>query len=98
MCDQLEIRERLGAVITAEDCTLSKPSPQPFTLAAERLGVDPRRCLVFEDSVAGVEAAKAAPQPDPALLYEDIYCDQSPNFFMRGCDMTVSHGVYGTTK
>ncbi len=45
-----------------------------------------------------VEAAKAAPQPDPALLYEDIYCDQSPNFFMRGCDMTVSHGVYGTTK
>ncbi|MEE2779061.1 MAG: HAD family phosphatase [Myxococcota bacterium] len=60
VCDQLEIRAPLGAVITAEDCTSSKPSPQPFMLAAERLGVDPRRCLVFEDSAAGVQGAKAA--------------------------------------
>jgi hypothetical protein len=30
--------------------------------------------------------------------YEDIYTAQSKEFFMRGCDMTVSHGTYGTTK
>ena len=47
---------------------------------------------------AAVEGAKAAAAPELGLLYEDIYSDQSANFFMRGCDMTVSHGVYGTTK
>lgn len=45
-----------------------------------------------------VEFAKAAPEPERGLLYEDIYTAQSKEFFMRGCDMTVSHGTYGTTK
>jgi len=45
-----------------------------------------------------VEAAKAAPEPDPAEMYTDIYTDQSKDFFMRGADFSVSHGVYGTTK
>ena len=47
---------------------------------------------------AAVEAAKAAPQPPPHEMYEDIYCDQTKDFFMRGCDFTASRGVYGTTK
>ena len=45
-----------------------------------------------------VEGAKAMPPPDSALLYEDIYTDQSKEFFIRGCDMTVNHGTYGVTK
>lgn len=47
-------------IITADDVTAGKPEPEPFLLAAERLGVDPQRCLVFEDSPAGVTAARAA--------------------------------------
>jgi len=47
---------------------------------------------------AAVEAAKAAPIPPMSDLYTDIYTDQSPAFFMRGCDMSVSSGTYGTTK
>lgn len=50
----------LDAVICADDFGPSKPDPACFLLAAERLGVAPDRCLVFEDSVAGQTAALRA--------------------------------------
>lgn len=46
--------------ITAEDVKRGKPDPEGFLLAARRLGVPIDQCLVFEDSPAGVAAAKAA--------------------------------------
>jgi sugar-phosphatase len=46
--------------VTAEDCERSKPDPQCFQIAAQRLDVDCARCLVFEDSLAGLKAAQAA--------------------------------------
>ena len=48
------------AIVTAEDITRSKPDPEPFLTAATRLGVAPQRCLVFEDSLAGLTAARDA--------------------------------------
>ena len=47
-------------LITAEDVQRGKPDPQGFLLGAQRLGVRIDECLVFEDSPAGVAAAKAA--------------------------------------
>ena len=47
-------------VLGAEDYVPGKPSPAGFLLGAKRLGVSPQNCLVFEDSHAGVAAAKAA--------------------------------------
>lgn len=47
-------------VITAEDVTHGKPAPDMFLLAAERMGVPPAECVVFEDSVLGLQAAKSA--------------------------------------
>src|SRR6187549_898194 len=47
-------------MITAEDVKRGKPDPQGFLLGAQRLGVRIGECLVFEDSPAGVAAAKAA--------------------------------------
>ena len=47
-------------LITAEDVQRGKPDPQGFLLGAQRLGVRSEECLVFEDSPAGVAAAKAA--------------------------------------
>ena len=48
------------AIVCAEDYERGKPFPDPFLLAARRIGVPPEDCLVFEDSPTGVEAAKAA--------------------------------------
>ncbi|MGL5819625.1 MAG: HAD-IA family hydrolase [Phycicoccus sp.] len=47
-------------LVTASDVTRGKPAPDPWLLGAELLGVDPRECLVVEDSVAGLRAARAA--------------------------------------
>ena len=47
-------------MITAEDVQRGKPDPQGFLLGAQRLGMSIGECLVFEDSPAGVAAAKAA--------------------------------------
>lgn len=47
-------------LITLDDVTRAKPAPDPYLLAAQRLGVTPARCLVFEDSEVGAEAAHSA--------------------------------------
>jgi sugar-phosphatase len=57
--EQLQLSGLVAATVCAEDCRESKPSPEPFALAAERLRVAPERCLIFEDSVAGVRAGVA---------------------------------------
>lgn len=60
VCKQLQITDLVAATVCAEDCRESKPSPEPFCLAARLLNVAPERCLIFEDSVAGVRAGMAA--------------------------------------
>jgi len=47
-------------MVTAEDVTNGKPAPDCFLLAAKRLGVEARDCLVFEDAPAGIAAGEAS--------------------------------------
>jgi beta-phosphoglucomutase family hydrolase len=47
-------------VVTPEDVTHGKPAPDMFLLAAQKMGVAPAHCLVFEDAVPGIQAAEAA--------------------------------------
>jgi len=54
------IEDSVRFVLGSEDYPRGKPDPAPFAIAAERLGLPPSACLVFEDSRAGVESAKAA--------------------------------------
>ena len=51
---------RFGAVVTAEDVVRGKPDPEVYVRAAGAIGVAPRACLVFEDAVVGVQAAREA--------------------------------------
>jgi HAD superfamily hydrolase (TIGR01509 family) len=57
---QLGITSLVETLVCAGETSRGKPYPDPFLDAAERLGVAPSRCLVFEDGQAGVQAAEAA--------------------------------------
>lgn len=49
-----------SVIIGNDETTHPKPNPQPYLLAAERLGVDPTQCVAIEDSPSGVRSATAA--------------------------------------
>ena len=51
--------EYFSKIVSADDTTRGKPDPQVFLFAAERIGVPPECCVVFEDAFAGLEAARA---------------------------------------
>lgn len=51
---------RFDTIVTKGDYARSKPAPDPYLVAAERLGIDPTGCLALEDSHNGVRAAHAA--------------------------------------
>lgn len=55
--DGLNIRKFIAAVVSADDVKNSKPDPETFLLAAQKLGINPADCIVFEDNPKGVEAA-----------------------------------------
>jgi len=56
----LKLLDRFETLVCAGDYAKSKPEPECFLLAAKKLGVAPERCLVFEDTEMGIQAAKAA--------------------------------------
>ena len=56
----LQIKDDFDAVVDGTMIVHTKPDPEIFLLAARKLGVDPKHCVVFEDAEAGVEAALAA--------------------------------------
>ena len=58
--ETLGILDRFETLVCAGDYTKSKPDPEPFLIAAKRLGVKPEDCLVFEDTEMGIQAATAA--------------------------------------
>jgi HAD superfamily hydrolase (TIGR01509 family) len=54
------LQRHFNVIVTADDVTLGKPDPEVYELAAARLRVPPKACIVFEDSLVGVEAARRA--------------------------------------
>jgi beta-phosphoglucomutase family hydrolase len=57
---QIGLPNWFDAIVSADDVTRHKPDPDVFLEAARRLGVEPRFCLVFEDTDPGIEAARRA--------------------------------------
>lgn len=58
--DVIGVRTYFAAVVTAEDVSHGKPDPEVFLKSAEKIGRDPRHCVVFEDAHVGIEAGLAA--------------------------------------
>lgn len=64
--------------VTADDITRGKPDPQPYLVAADRLGIDPARCLVIEDAPAGLRSGRAAGAATVAVVTTSTPAELEP--------------------
>lgn len=76
--EKTDLIRKFDAVIDGNDVTKAKPNPEVFLIAAEKLQIAPENCIVFEDSVAGVQAANIAGMTsigigDKTILHEADY-------------------------
>jgi beta-phosphoglucomutase family hydrolase len=58
--ETLGLLDRFDSLVCAGEYRNGKPHPEPFLIAAEKLGVSPENCLVFEDADLGIQGAQAA--------------------------------------
>ncbi|MBE2179243.1 MAG: HAD family phosphatase [Chthoniobacterales bacterium] len=63
LLDLMDLRRFFTVIVSGEEVEHGKPDPSIFLLAARRLGIAPRDCLVLEDALVGIEAAKRAGMP-----------------------------------
>ncbi|NOZ29344.1 MAG: beta-phosphoglucomutase family hydrolase [Chloroflexi bacterium] len=84
MLEELGLSEAFDATICGEELNTGKPDPEIFLRAAEAVGVPPERCVVVEDAMVGVEAARRAgmkciavttTHPAPDLVAADLVVD-----------------------
>ncbi|AZA60029.1 HAD family phosphatase [Chryseobacterium indoltheticum] len=69
-----------NVMITANDVVDGKPSPECYLKAAYKLGVEPVNCIVFEDSFAGISAARSA-----GMIVVGVSSSHSKNELMSEC-------------
>jgi len=60
LLDGLGLRRHFDVIVTADDVSLGKPDPEVYVEAARRMRASPAACVVFEDSVVGIQAARSA--------------------------------------
>jgi beta-phosphoglucomutase len=58
--ERIKLTSFFDSIVDGNSVTTAKPDPEVFLIAAKNLGVRPEKCMVFEDAVAGIEAANAA--------------------------------------
>lgn len=74
--DKLGLEEEFEVIVCGQEVELGKPNPDIYLLAAKKLNLDTAECLVLEDAISGVQAAKAA----------KMKCIAVPNQFTQGLD------------
>ena len=55
-----EIQSFFNVIVSSDDNVKGKPEPDPYLLAAKKLNIEPEKCIVFEDAIAGIESGLAA--------------------------------------
>jgi beta-phosphoglucomutase len=81
LLEKLQIAQFFEAVIDGNSIEKAKPNPEVFLKGAEALGVAPKNCVVFEDAISGVQAARSAGMycigvGSPAILTQANFCIQ----------------------
>lgn len=81
----MQIESCFQTVVSGEDASRGKPDPQVFQIACQRLELPPDRCVVIEDAVAGVQAARAAGTRVVAVLMHE----QAEKLRKAGADLVI---------
>ena len=80
---ELKIESLFQVIVSGREVKEGKPSPLGFLLAAEKLGVEPKDCIVIEDAIAGVAAARKAGMHCLAVT------NTNPRTSLKGADLIV---------
>jgi beta-phosphoglucomutase len=86
---KLRLTDYFAAIVAGDDVVLGKPDPAIFRLTSQKLDVVPKEILVFEDSVSGVKAAKAAGMRCVGLAEPS----RAPALLEAGADHIIDHFV-----
>jgi HAD superfamily hydrolase (TIGR01509 family) len=82
------VNHMISVLVTKEDCKNLKPHPEPYLTTARKLEIDPKYCVVIEDTALGVEAAKKA----------GMMCIAIPNEFTKDQDFSLANVVLTSAK
>lgn len=78
--EKVKLLTYFDAIVDGNEVTTAKPDPEVFLIAAESLDVVPENCVVFEDAVAGIEAANRAGMISVGIGEKDILSNAAYNF------------------
>lgn len=82
--EEFRLNDLFDVTTTGEEVDYRKPDPDLFLLTARKLGVEPTECLVFEDSKAGIEAAKRA-----GMMVVGVYRDKKHAQELKNADILI---------
>jgi len=84
--DHLGIEKYFDSVTTGEEVVFKKPDPDLFLKAAEKMGVEPSECIVFEDSETGIRAAHKA-----GMIAIGVYRDKIHKKSLKSADFLIAN-------
>jgi beta-phosphoglucomutase len=77
---QVGLYERFAGIVDGNSVSKAKPDPEVFLIGAQKLGIAPAKCIVFEDAIAGVEAANTAKMTSIGIGNAQTLCEADFNF------------------
>ena len=90
--EKIGITDMFDAVIDGNKVSKAKPDPEVFLAGAQALGVEPEECVVFEDAIAGVEAAIAGDMKVVGIGSRDVL--KGANLVIKGLDEMTLDKLY----
>ena len=78
--EKVNLLHYFDVIVDGNNVTKAKPDPEVFLLAAKQLGVNSKDCIVFEDAVAGIEAANAAKMISIGIGDKNVLSEAQFNF------------------
>ena len=78
--EKVNLLSYFDTIVDGNNVTKAKPDPEVFLIAADKLGVSPSKCVVFEDAVAGIQAANAANMVSIGIGDSNVLSEAKYNF------------------